>query len=58
MRSLLCYIHRITFCISIFAIDLGRIQIQCNMVYDIAPEGEDEIYRNLLKQSEDIIPLA
>ncbi|EQC65404.1 hypothetical protein HSIVP1_133 [Veillonella parvula HSIVP1] len=27
-----------------------RIQIQCNMLYDIAPEEEDEIYRNLLKK--------
>ena len=27
-----------------------RIQIQCNMVYDIVPEDEDEICRNLLKQ--------
>ena len=27
-----------------------RIQIQCNIVYDIAPEEEDEICRNLLKK--------
>ena len=27
-----------------------RIQIQCNMVYDITPEEEDEICRNLLKR--------
>ena len=27
-----------------------RIQIQCNMLYDIAPEEEDEICRNLLKK--------
>ena len=27
-----------------------RIQIQCNMVYDVTPEEEDEICRNLLKQ--------
>ena len=27
-----------------------RIKIQCNIVYDIAPEDEDEICRNLLKQ--------
>ncbi len=32
-----------------------RIQIQCNIVYDIAPEDEDEICRNLLKtESENI----
>ena len=27
-----------------------RIQIQCNMVYDVTVEEEDEICRNLLKQ--------
>ena len=27
-----------------------RIKIQCNIVYDIAPEEEDEICRNLLKK--------
>ena len=27
-----------------------RIQIQCNMLYDLAPEEEDEICRNLLKK--------
>ena len=27
-----------------------RIQIQCNMVYDVTPEEEDEICRNLLKR--------
>ncbi|MDU3205733.1 MAG: glycosyl transferase family 4 [Veillonella parvula] len=27
-----------------------RIQIQCNMLYEIAPEEEDEICRNLLKK--------
>ena len=27
-----------------------RIQIQCNMVYDVTPEEEDEICRNLLKK--------
>ena len=32
-----------------------RIQIQCNMVYDIAPEDEDEICRNLLKQRAKIL---
>ena len=32
-----------------------RIQIQCNMLYDIAPEEEDEIYRNLLKQRAKIL---
>lgn len=31
-----------------------RIQIQCNMLYDIAPE-EDEIYRNLLKKRAKIL---
>ncbi len=32
-----------------------RIQIECNMVYDVTPEEEDEICRDLLKQeSEDI----
>ena len=32
-----------------------RIQIECNMVYDVTPEEEDEICRNLLKkESEDI----
>ena len=32
-----------------------RIQIQCNMAYDIAPEEEDEIYRNLLKKRAKIL---
>lgn len=32
-----------------------RIQIQCNMLYDIAPEEEDEIYRNLLKKRAKIL---
>ena len=32
-----------------------RIQIQCNMLYDIAPEKEDEIYRNLLKKRAKIL---
>ena len=32
-----------------------RIQIQCNMVYDIAPEEEDEICRNLLKKRAKIL---
>ena len=32
-----------------------RIQIQCNMVYDIAPEEEDEICRNLLKRRAKIL---
>ena len=27
-----------------------RIQIECNMVYDVTPEEEDEICRNLLKK--------
>ncbi len=27
-----------------------RIQIQCNMLYDIAPEKEDEVCHNLLKK--------
>ena len=32
-----------------------RIQIQCNMLYDIAPEEEDEICRNLLKRRAKIL---
>mgnify|MGYP001000438962 CR=1 FL=1 len=32
-----------------------RIQIQCNMVYDIAPEEEDEICRDLLKKRAKIL---
>ena len=32
-----------------------RIQIQCNMLYDIAPEEEDEVYRNLLKKRAKIL---
>ena len=32
-----------------------RIQIQCNMLYDIAPEKEDEICRNLLKKRAKIL---
>ena len=32
-----------------------RIQIECNMVYDIAPEEEDEICRNLLKKRAKIL---
>ena len=32
-----------------------RIQIQCNMLYDIAPEEEDEICRNLLKKRTKIL---
>ena len=32
-----------------------RIQIQCNMLYDIAPEEEDAIYRNLLKKRAKIL---
>ena len=32
-----------------------RIQIQCNMVYDIAPEEEDVICRDLLKQRAKIL---
>jgi hypothetical protein len=32
-----------------------RIQIQCNMVYDVTPEKEDEICRNLLKQRAKIL---
>ena len=35
-----------------------RIQIQCNMLYDIAPEEEDEICRNLLKKRAKILILA
>ena len=32
-----------------------QIQIQCNMLYDIAPEEENEIYRNLLKKRAKIL---
>ena len=32
-----------------------RIQIQCNMLYEIAPEEEDEICRNLLKKRAKIL---
>ena len=32
-----------------------RIQIQCNMLYDLAPEEEDEICRNLLKKRAKIL---
>ena len=32
-----------------------RIQIQCNMVYDIAPEEEDAICRDLLKKRAKIL---
>lgn len=32
-----------------------RIQIQCNMLYDIAPEEEDEICHNLLKKRAKIL---
>ena len=32
-----------------------RIQIQCHMLYDIAPEEEDEICRNLLKKRAKIL---
>lgn len=32
-----------------------RIQIQCNMLYDIAPEEEDEICCNLLKKRAKIL---
>ena len=32
-----------------------RIQIQCNMLYDIAPEEEDEVCRNLLKKRAKIL---
>ena len=32
-----------------------RIQIQCNMVYDVTLEEEDEICRNLLKQRAKIL---
>ncbi|WP_060919713.1 hypothetical protein [Veillonella parvula] len=35
------------------------IQIQCNMLYDIAPEEEDEICRNLLnKRAKILIPVG
>lgn len=32
-----------------------RIKIQCNMVYNVTPEEEDEICRNLLKQRAKIL---
>ena len=32
-----------------------RIQIQCNMLYDIAPEEEDEISHNLIKKRAKIL---
>lgn len=32
-----------------------RIQIQCNMVYNVTPEEEDEICRNLLKKRAKIL---
>ena len=32
-----------------------RIKIQCNMVYDVTPEEEDEICRNLLKKRAKIL---
>lgn len=32
-----------------------RIQIQCNMVYDVTPEEEHEICRNLLKKRAKIL---
>lgn len=32
-----------------------RIQIQCNMVYDVTPEEEDAICRDLLKKREKIL---
>ena len=32
-----------------------RIQIQCNMLYDIAPDEEDEICRKLLKKRAKIL---
>ena len=36
-----------------------RIQIQCNMLYDLAPEEEDEICRNLLnKRAKILIPVG
>lgn len=36
-----------------------RIQIQCNMLYDIAPEEEDEICRDLLKKrAKVLIPIG
>lgn len=36
-----------------------RNQIQCNMLYDIAPEEEDEICRNLLnKRAKILIPVG
>lgn len=36
-----------------------RIQIQCNMLYDIAPEEEDAICRDLLKKrAKVLIPIG
>ena len=32
-----------------------RIQIECNMVYDVTPEEEDEICRDLLKKRAKIL---
>ena len=32
-----------------------RIKIECNMVYDVTPEEEDEICRNLLKKRAKIL---
>ena len=52
MWSLLCYIHLITFCISIFAIDLDGFRFSAIC---IAPEEEDEICRNLLKKRAKIL---
>ena len=55
MWSLLCYINRITFCISIFAIDLDGFRFNAIWVYDVTPEEEDEICRDLLKQRAKIL---
>ena len=51
----LCYIHRITFLYKYIRYRFRRIQIECNMVYDVTPEEEDEICRNLLKKRAKIL---
>ena len=44
MWSLLCYIHSNNILYKYIRYRFRRIQIQCNMLYDIAPEEEDEIF--------------
>ena len=55
MRSLLCYITPNNLLYKYIRYRFRRIQIQCNIVYDITPEDEDEICRNLLKQRAKIL---